>query len=172
MEKLGGKATILNRSDINTDEIIPARYLTEVDKKSLAPHLLEDLELDGFDPNSDSLKSSKVVVSKENFGCGSSREHAVWVFTENNFQVIIAQNFARIFRQNAYNSGLLAIELPEKEIDKLLSYKNLEVIADLDNQKLQIKHSSGEEEISFDISPFYKAVVKAGGWINYAKDNY
>lgn len=176
MSLMGGKIIFLNRSDINTDEIIPAKYLTEVDKKALAPYILEDLKLEGFNPQAKEVTQSKVVVSRSNFGCGSSREHAVWVFTENNYQVIIAENFARIFRQNAYNSGLLAIELSKNQIDAIFNaYQEdhqIEILVDLEKQTLEVQNSKKSFTLPFDISPFYKDVVKAGGWINYASKKY
>jgi len=112
-KKFGGPAIFLDRSDINTDEIIPAKYLTEVTKEALTPYILEDLKLAGFDPKGDELRNAKVVVSRENFGCGSSREHAPWVFEVNDVHTIIAESYARIFRQNMFNCGMLAIELPK-----------------------------------------------------------
>jgi len=78
-----GSAIFLDRSDINTDEIIPARYLTEVTKDALKPYLLEDLTLDGFDPQGEVLQQAAVIVSRKNFGCGSSREHAPWALEVN-----------------------------------------------------------------------------------------
>ena len=70
MKDIGGEVIFLDRGDINTDEIIPARYLTEVKKEALKPYLLEDLEVEGFDPKGEALQRSKVVVSRNNFGCG------------------------------------------------------------------------------------------------------
>ncbi|MCD6580627.1 MAG: 3-isopropylmalate dehydratase small subunit, partial [Desulfuromusa sp.] len=101
-KKFGGSAIFLDRSDINTDEIIPAKYLTEVTKEALQPYILEDLKLDGFDPNGDDLKNATVVITRENFGCGSSREHAPWVFEVNDVHTVIAESYARIFRQNMF----------------------------------------------------------------------
>ena len=75
MKKFKGKTLFLDRSDINTDEIIPAKYLTEIEKSAMKPHLLEDLKLDGFHPETD-IKGKTVIVTQDNFGCGSSREHA------------------------------------------------------------------------------------------------
>ena len=115
----GGPAIFLDRSDINTDEIIPAKYLTEVTKEALKPYCLEDLKLEGFDPRGAVLKNARVVVSRANFGCGSSREHAPWVFEVNDIHTIIAESYARIFRQNMFNCGLLAVELPAATIDRL-----------------------------------------------------
>ena len=111
MKKFGGPALLLDRSDINTDEIIPAKYLTEITKKALKPHLLEDLLLEGrrLTPTP-ALQQARVVVTRANFGCGSSREHAVWAFEVNDINVVIAESFARIFRQNMFNCGILAVD--------------------------------------------------------------
>ena len=106
MKQFGGEVLFLDRSDINTDEIIPAKYLTENSKQALKPYLLEDLKLDGFNPKTDSA-GKKVIITRENFGCGSSREHAPWALEVNGIYVVIAINFARIFRQNMYNCGML-----------------------------------------------------------------
>jgi len=171
---IGGKVLVLDRNDINTDEIIPAKYLTEVDKRNLAPYLLEDLKLEGFDPKN--TKGKKVVLTRKNFGCGSSREHAVWVFTENDYKLIIAESFARIFRQNSYNSGLLVVELPGDKIQRMFDlYKqdsDMEIYADIEKQEIIVKTKTGEEKFSFDISSFYKDVVKEGGWIGYIDKKY
>ena len=99
MKNFNGKILFLDRSDINTDEIIPAKYLTELTKAALKPYCLEDLSLDGFDPKKD-IEGKAVIVTRANFGCGSSREHAPWVLECNNINLVIAVNFARIFRQN------------------------------------------------------------------------
>jgi 3-isopropylmalate/(R)-2-methylmalate dehydratase small subunit len=105
MKAFGGPAVYLDRNDINTDEIIPAKYLTEISKTALKPHLLEDLLLDGkpFDHQSEEMKNARVVVARANFGCGSSREHAVWAFEVNDINIVVAESFARIFRQNMFN---------------------------------------------------------------------
>ena len=73
MKQFGGQVLFLDRSDINTDEIIPAKYLTENSKQALKPYLLEDLKLDGFNPKTD-VAGKKVIITRENFGCGSSRD--------------------------------------------------------------------------------------------------
>jgi len=103
MKSYTGEVLFLDRSDINTDEIIPARYLTEVTKESLKPHLLEDLEIKGFNPQQD-IKDKKIIVTRSNFGCGSSREHAPWAIEVNGINLVIAECFARIFRQNMFLS--------------------------------------------------------------------
>ncbi|ADH85237.1 3-isopropylmalate dehydratase small subunit [Desulfurivibrio alkaliphilus] len=171
MKQFGGQALFLDRSDINTDEIIPAKYLTENTKMDLKPYVLEDLKLGGFDPQRD-LAGKGVVVSRANFGCGSSREHAVWVFEVNEINTVIAESFARIFRQNMYNCGMLAIELPAADIEKLFNLGgevNIEV--DLATGKLTAR---GEQtaEFSFVLNDFDRRLVEAGGWLNYADQHY
>ncbi|MFO7577970.1 MAG: 3-isopropylmalate dehydratase small subunit [Pelovirga sp.] len=174
-KEFGGPAIVLDRSDINTDEIIPAKYLTEVTKDALKPYLLEDLKLEGFDPKGEAIAAAKVVISRENFGCGSSREHAPWVFEVNGIHTIIAQSYARIFRQNMFNCGMLAIELPAAAIDALIAQGaagDLTVAVDLEAQQLSARNASGEQHYSFAISSFDKALVAAGGWVEFADARY
>lgn len=174
MKKFGGKTLFLDRSDINTDEIIPAKYLTENSKKALKPYLLEDLKLNGFDPQND-LKDIKVIITKDNFGCGSSREHAPWALEINDINVVIASGFARIFRQNMYNCGMLAIELSKSDINSLFdNYANTsaEVSIDTDKSVLTIQNSTDKKEIPFKLEGFDRELVKAGGWVEYADAHY
>ena len=97
MKSFSGKALFLDRADINTDEIIAARYLTEISKAALGPHLFEDITLDGFDMSRD-IPGKNVIISRANFGCGSSREHAPWALEANAINLVIAESFARIFQ--------------------------------------------------------------------------
>ncbi|TNF50977.1 MAG: 3-isopropylmalate dehydratase small subunit [Deltaproteobacteria bacterium] len=172
----GGPAIVLDRSDINTDEIIPAKYLTEVTKEALKPYCLEDLKLEGFDANGEVLKKARVVVTRENFGCGSSREHAPWVFEVNDIHTVIAESYARIFRQNMFNCGMLAIELPKSDIDALMLEKDangaIDIQVQLQEQKVVAKGNGQEMSFVFEISPFDKALVEAGGWVEYADARY
>lgn len=174
MKNFSGKVLFLDRSDINTDEIIPAKYLTEITKEALKPYLLEDLSLPGFD-NKEDIKDKVVVVTRENFGCGSSREHAPWALEVNGINVVIAENFARIFRQNMYNCGMLAIELPKEKIDSLFDNYSGTVTSieiDLDNDKIKVTSAEKSEEIDFTIGEFDKTLVKEGGWVSYADKKY
>jgi 3-isopropylmalate/(R)-2-methylmalate dehydratase small subunit len=174
MKQFGGKVLFLDRSDINTDEIIPAKYLTEISKGALKPHMLEDLKLEGFTPAGPSVHEAKVIVTKANFGCGSSREHAPWVFEVNEINVVIASSFARIFRQNMFNCGMLAIELPETAIDALFRLKGEDTAIEIDfeNDNLSISSAKGVETFNYQISGFDKALVKAGGWVEFADSKY
>ncbi|MDH4322029.1 MAG: 3-isopropylmalate dehydratase small subunit [Desulfobulbaceae bacterium] len=172
MKEFGGPALFLDRNDINTDEIIPAKYLTENTKMALQPFMLEDLKLGGFDPRSDAAQDAAVIVTRANFGCGSSREHAVWVFEVNDINVVIGESFARIFRQNMFNCGMLAIELPKEDINILFSLGDtVEIAVDVENGKLVAK---GNKEVVFDftLNSFDKELVMAGGWLAYADKNY
>ena len=176
MKAFGGPVLFLDRSDINTDEIIPAKYLTEVTKEALGPHLLEDLKLAGFDPKADPLKRARVVVSRANFGCGSSREHAPWALEVNDIYVVVAESFARIFRQNMFNCGMLAIELPKPEIDGLFSAcDKATTICDVDFSQKTLIFSWGKEQsrsVAFSLARFDEALVKAGGWVEFADAKY
>ncbi len=175
MKSFGGSVLFLDRDDINTDEIIPARYLTEITKEDLKPYILEDLKLQGFDPKGAKTKNARVVVTRANFGCGSSREHAPWVFEVNGITAVIAESFARIFRQNMFNCGMAAIELPKDKIDMIFSYSgygDAVIDVDIENQEIVVKGDGSEEKIKFDLLPFDKALVLAGGWVDYADRNY
>ncbi len=174
MKNFGGKVLFLDRSDINTDEIIPARYLTEITKVALKPYLLEDLELEGFDPAKD-IKDKAVIVTRANFGCGSSREHAPWALEVNDINVVIASNFARIFRQNMYNCGMMAIDMSEATIDELFTkYSGVETTMDfcVDTKKVTVSANGETATYDFEISQFDEALVVAGGWVEYADKNY
>ncbi|MBW1759120.1 MAG: 3-isopropylmalate dehydratase small subunit [Deltaproteobacteria bacterium] len=174
MKNFSGKVLFLDRSDINTDEIIPAKYLTEITKESLKPYLLEDLKLDGFESLRD-VEGKTVVITRANFGCGSSREHAPWAFEVNGINLIIGESFARIFRQNMFNCGMMAIELSVRDIDRLFKiFADRETFleADLEKNLLVIKAEGVEEKLSFSISDFDRALVEAGGWVAYADSHY
>ena len=178
MKAFGGPAIYLDRNDINTDEIIPAKYLTEISKMALKPHLLEDLLLEGiaFDSQSDEMKNARVVVTRANFGCGSSREHAVWAFEVNDINVVIAESFARIFRQNMFNCGILAIELGKAPLNTHFELQG-NIKLDVNREKGQLTASSDAPEqkeviCSFVLNSFDKELVAAGGWLTYADQNF
>jgi len=174
MKTFGGPVLFLDRNDINTDEIIPAKYLTEITKQDLKPYILEDLKLPGFDPKGPRTKAARVIVSRANFGCGSSREHAPWVFEVNDITAVIAESFARIFRQNMFNCGMAAIELPKEQLDVIFASAadDATISIDLETQTLTLDQGGTTRTFNFDISPFDKALVMAGGWVDYADQKY
>ncbi len=174
MKNFSGKVLFLDRSDINTDEIIPAKYLTEISKQALKPHLLEDIKLPGAAAKPE-VEGKSVIITRANFGCGSSREHAPWALEANNINLVIAESFARIFRQNMFNCGMMAIELPALTIDRIFqNYADLETYleAELENNVFKIKGGEQEEEIMFSLSDFDRVLLQHGGWVEYADSKY
>lgn len=174
MKEFKGKVLFLDRSDINTDEIIPAKYLTEIEKTAMKPHLLEDLKLDGFNPDID-IKDKAIIVTQENFGCGSSREHAPWALEENGIYVVIAPSFARIFRQNMYNCGMLAIELSQDRINTIFNEfgkTDTQISVDIEASAIMLQSKDQTKKIKFEISEFDKTLIQTGGWVEYADKHY
>ncbi len=174
MKTFEGNILCLDRADINTDEIIPAKYLTEIEKSAMKPHLLEDLKLEGFNP-AVNLDGICVIVTRENFGCGSSREHAPWALEENGINLVIAPSFARIFRQNMFNCGMMALELPGNDIQALFDLCKDgagQLSVDVDKGRITAKAGTKTLNIEFKISEFDKTLVKTGGWLEYADNNY
>ena len=146
--------------NIDTDVIIAARYLNTSEPTLLAKHVMEDA-----DPSfSSKVGKGDIMVAGENFGCGSSREHAPIAIKAAGVDIVIAKSFARIFYRNAFNTGLLILEC--KDTDKIAEGDKLEV--SLGNGS--IKNLSKNEEYKFEAMPeFMQELVKAGGLINYAK---
>ncbi|MBP5174955.1 MAG: 3-isopropylmalate dehydratase small subunit [Treponema sp.] len=177
MKQFGGDVLFLDRSDINTDEIIPAKYLTENTKQALQPYLLEDLKLDGFNPKTD-VSGKRVIITRENFGCGSSREHAPWALEVNGIYAVIAVNFARIFRQNMYNCGLLALDMSKKDIDDMFrTFADKETQCKIEQKedgtwKVKLIAGSLSKSYPFKLEGFEKALIENEGWIGYADKKY
>ncbi len=177
MKQFGGEVLFLDRSDINTDEIIPAKYLTENTKQALAPYLLEDLKLEGFNPKTD-VPGKKVIITRENFGCGSSREHAPWALEVNGIYCVIAVNFARIFRQNMYNCGLLALDLDKKTIEDMFhTFASKDTECKIEQKedgtwKVKLIAGSLSKSYPFNLEGFEKALIENDGWIGYADKKY
>ncbi len=147
--------------DINTDEIIPARYLITTDPKELAKHVMEDA-----DPEfPKKVQPGDIIVAGKNFGCGSSREHAPLAIKGAGIAAIIAESFARIFYRNAINLGMIVIESPEiaKETDE-------GDILEIDIEKGIVKNLTKGKE--YKIKPLpedLKKIQEAGGLMEYAK---
>ena len=152
-------AHIYNRGHINTDEIIPARYLNTDDEAELARHCLEDLDK-GFVTK---VQPGDIIVAGEDFGCGSSREHAVWAIRGAGVQTVIAKSFARIFFRNAINNGFYIIESPEAP-EKINDGDELEI----DYKAGLIKNKTAGIDISFNPLPdFALEIIKDGGLLNH-----
>jgi 3-isopropylmalate/(R)-2-methylmalate dehydratase small subunit len=152
-------AHVYKRDHINTDEIIPARYLNTDSEAELAEHCLEDLDVDFVRKG----QPGDVVVAGEDFGCGSSREHAVWAIRGAKVQTVIAKSFARIFYRNAINCGFYLIESAEA-VDKIRDGDEVEI----DYDAGVIKDKTNGQEISFQPLPdFALEIIKDGGLLNH-----
>ncbi|MDR2482478.1 MAG: 3-isopropylmalate dehydratase small subunit [Treponema sp.] len=174
MKQFGGYVLFLDRSDINTDEIIPARYLTENTKEALKPYLLEDLKLPGFIPKRD-IAGKGAVFTRANFGCGSSREHAPWALEVNGINIAAAESFARIFRQNMYNCGMLAVEMSANVMEAVFqtfSGAQTALAVDIESGRLVLSGGGREMAVPLVLRDFERALVKAGGWVEYAAKRY
>lgn len=148
--------------DIDTDIIIAARYLNTSDEKVLAQHIMEDAQADF----AKKVSHGDLIVGGENFGCGSSREHAPIALKAAGISAVLAKSFARIFYRNSFNIGLLIYELDTSEIDNLD-----ELVIDEKTQKI-INKTKGTSYDFKPVPPFMQKIVDSGGLINYAKDNY
>ncbi len=148
------------QDNIDTDIIIAARYLTTSDPEALAKHIMEDADKDF----ASKVKKGDIIVAGENFGCGSSREHAPVALKAAGIDLVVAKSFARIFYRNSFNTGLLILECADT--DKIDEGDALEI--DLDGGL--IKNLTKKENYKFEPIPeFMQELVKSGGLINYAK---
>jgi len=148
--------------NIDTDQIIPARFLSATSREGFGDNLFRDWRYTkGGEANSsfvlnDKKYSGKILVTGKNFGCGSSREHAVWAVYDYGFRVVISSFFADIFRNNSLNNGLLPVILPEAEVQNLMNLviedPSLKVKVNVAERKLEIP--SAGKSFSFEINPY------------------
>jgi len=156
--KLKAKAHTYDKAHINTDEIIPARYLNTDDEKELAKHAMEDIDALFVD----NVKEGDVIVAAQDFGCGSSREHAIWALRGAGIRAVIADSFARIFFRNGINNGFILIECQDAS-KKVSTGDELEI--DLDGGT--IKNLTKDEEYLFlPFPPFVLEMLSCKGLLN------
>lgn len=146
--------------NIDTDLIIAARYLSTSDPIELAKHVMEDADPDFVNK----VKQGDIIVAGENFGCGSSREHAPIALKTAGVSAVVAKSFARIFYRNAFNMGLPIFEL--KETDKIKEGENIRI--EMDSGKVE-NLTNQKSYVFTPIPPFMQELVACGGLINYAK---
>lgn len=158
--KVTGKALSVLSSNIDTDQIIPARHLTGISKTGLGIYLFEDVPNNPLDAIEH--EDCKVILTLENFGCGSSREHAVWAIQDRGFDAVVAASFARIFEENCYNNGLVPVKLTEAEIQEIAA-ANADIDIDVDNQVLKC----GNKEYKFDLDELKKEFILKGGFMKF-----
>ncbi len=154
-----GRAIPLNRSNVDTDQIIPARHLKRIERTGYGPFAFEAWRKDpGFVFNDQRYAGARILLARQNFGCGSSREHAVWALEGLGIEAIVATSFADIFKSNCFQGGLLTVELPDEDLDDLLARAEelpaAELIVDLASQT--VRTADGAWERHFDIDPFRK----------------
>lgn len=161
-----GKTAVYNADNVDTDRIIPARFLSMVTRSGYGELLFKDVRGEDFPLDQDSAKGATVLVAGTNFGCGSSREHAVWAIQQAGFQAVIAKKtevtpgYSDIFRQNAANCGMLLIELEEGPHNKIASAGNgAEVSIDLPKQTVEFEG----EKFNFEIKASTKEAL-VNGW--------
>lgn len=148
-------------NDIDTDAIIPARYLNTSDPKELAKHIMEDADRDF--PSK--VKAGDIIVAGKNFGCGSSREHAPIAIKAAGIQAVIAKSFARIFYRNSFNTGLPIFE-SEEASEKITMGDEIEIDAD---GGIIRNISKGETYKAKPIPPFMQELISAGGLVEWTK---
>ncbi len=163
-QKIKTIVTPLDKVNVDTDQIIPKQFLKLVQKTGFGQYLFYDWRYnqDGnprndFVLNNQRYKNSKILLVRDNFGCGSSREHAVWALEDFGFKVIISTSFADIFYNNCFKNGVLPIRVNEKLLQKLFA-TSTEVEIDLEKQTIQI---DGKTE-PFDIEPHWKKILLEG----------
>lgn len=156
---LRGRAHVYGRAHINTDEIIPARHLNVHDEAMLAQHAMEDIDADFVAR----VREGDILLAGDDFGCGSSREHAVWALRGAGIRVVAAPSFARIFFRNALNNGFLAIECAEAAT---LAEPGDEL--ELDLKAGLLRNLSRQREARFvPLTDFAEALLTAGGLLPY-----
>ncbi len=154
-----GKTIPLDRANVDTDQIIPARYLKRIERTGYGPFAFEAWRADpDFVLNNHAYDGATIMLTRQNFGSGSSREHAVWALEGLGVQALVGSSFADIFKNNCFQGGLLTIELPEADIDYLMAraeeLPNSEIIVDLPSQTVSVADGSWQRH--FDIDPFKK----------------
>ncbi len=169
----------LDRANVDTDAIIPKQFLKSIKKTGFGPHLFDEWRyLDHGEPgmdltqrkknpdfvlNQDRYEKATILIARENFGCGSSREHAPWAIEDFGFRVILATSFADIFFSNCFKNGLLPIVLSGETIDRLFksTYANegYALTIDLENQSITLP---SDEKISFQVDTFRKHCLMNG----------
>ncbi|AGA21085.1 3-isopropylmalate dehydratase small subunit [Bacillus subtilis subsp. subtilis str. BSP1] len=164
-----GKAAVLNRINVDTDQIIPKQFLKRIERTGYGRFAFFDWRYDAngepnpeFELNQPVYQGASILIAGENFGCGSSREHAPWALDDYGFKIIIAPSFADIFHQNCFKNGMLPIRMPYDNWKQLVGQyenKSLQMTVDLEKQLI---HDSEGNQISFEVDPHWKEMLING----------
>lgn len=154
-----GKAVPLDRPNVDTDQIIPAKHLKRIERTGYGPFAFEAWRADpDFVLNNPAYEGARVLISRQNFGSGSSREHAVWAIQGLGIEALLAPSFADIFKNNCFQGGVLTVELPDEDIDFLMAraeeLPESELVVDLESQT--VRTGDGSWQRHFEIDPFKK----------------
>jgi 3-isopropylmalate/(R)-2-methylmalate dehydratase small subunit len=169
-EKLTSTVVPLPIENIDTDQIIPARFLKATTRDGFGENLFRDWRFDGNNqPKADFVMnnptySGRILVAGKNFGCGSSREHAAWAIQDYGFDVVISSFFADIFKGNALNNGVLPIQVSDEFLDTIFQLvtknPNTELVIDLENETVLLAETG--DQTSFEINPYKKSCLING----------
>jgi 3-isopropylmalate/(R)-2-methylmalate dehydratase small subunit len=152
VKRVAGKVQALDRVDVDTDQIVPKQFLKRIERSGFGEFLFYDWRRDGLE-----LEPGRpILVAGRNFGCGSSREHAVWALEDFGYKAVVAPSFADIFYANCTKIGVLPVVLPELEVRALMSAD--EAVVDLERQIV----SFGGREVPFEINPEIRERLLAG----------
>lgn len=160
-QTITGIAVPFGMKNVDTDIIIPARFLKTISRKGLGKGAFAALREDPdniFDQ--ERYKGAPILIAGDNFGCGSSREHAPWALADLGFRIVIAPSFADIFAGNAFKNGMLLVQLPQEQVDRLLEVaQETEITVDLENQ---VVTTPFQDRFLFEIDPFRKHCLLNG----------
>ena len=156
-----GRAIPLGLKNVDTDVIIPAHWLKTVSREGLGKGAFETIRQSPGNPfDVEDFAGAPILIAGDNFGCGSSREHAAWAMLDMGLTAVIAPSFSDIFSGNAFKNGILAVELPQDQVDRLLEVARTHPITiDLDNQ---VVTTPFQDRFAFDVDPFRKRCLLEG----------
>tara|TARA_B100001057_G_scaffold87070_1_gene82973 strand:- start:6244 stop:6828 length:585 start_codon:yes stop_codon:yes gene_type:complete len=166
LEKINSKILVLSNKDVDTDQIIPARFLTTTSKDGLGKHLFHDWRYEengdnkpDFVLNKHGNKKIEILVAGNNFGCGSSREHAPWALTDYGFRAVISSKIADIFKSNALKNGLLPIVVSEKILNTIMDKPDSELSICVQSSKITLPNN---DIVEYEIDEFSKFCLIEG----------
>ena len=161
VSQIEGRAIPLGRANVDTDVIIPARWLKTISREGLGQGAFETIRAEPGNLFEDArFTGAPILIAGDNFGCGSSREHAAWALLDLGISCVIAPSFSDIFSGNAFKNGILTVELPQDQIDRLLEVAQTDPVhVDLE---AQIVTTPFQNRFAFAIDPFRKACLLGG----------
>jgi 3-isopropylmalate/(R)-2-methylmalate dehydratase small subunit len=162
LRQVTGRAAVLDRVDVDTDQIIPKQFLKRIERSGYGEFLFFDWMKDpDFALRRPEYEGAEILIAGRNFGCGSSREHAAWALEDYGFRVVLAPSFGDIFHTNAIKTGLAPIELPEGELARLEAAVAAHNELTVDLEALEVSHPDGPR-VSFELDPFTRETLIHG----------